>query len=54
MRATCQVTGFSPLGSSSYIQLGMDGGEGVGVLANPVVKELADKYQRSPAQIVLR
>lgn len=26
------ITGFSPLGASSYIQLGMDKGEGVGVL----------------------
>lgn len=26
------ITGFSPLGASSYIQLGMDQGEGVGVL----------------------
>lgn len=49
-----QITGFSPLGSSSYVSLGMDGGEGVGVLSNPVVQELASKYGKTPAQVVLR
>ena len=49
-----QITGFSPLGSSSYVQLGMDQGQGVGVLSNPVVVELAAKYKRTPAQVVLR
>ncbi|KAM3568380.1 hypothetical protein VYU27_009498, partial [Nannochloropsis oceanica] len=48
------LTGFSPLGASSYIQLGMDKGEGVGVLNHPTIKALAEKYNHSPAQICLR
>jgi D-xylose reductase len=49
-----QITGFSPLGSSSYIQLGMDMGQGTGVLHDPVILAIAARYSKSPAQVVLR
>jgi D-xylose reductase len=48
------VTAFSPLGSSSYVSLGMDGGEGAGVLGSPVVAGIAKKHGRSCAQVILR
>lgn len=48
------MTGFSPLGSSSYIQLNMDNGHGIGVLQEPAVVEIAKKHKRSSAQVVLR
>ena len=47
------VTGFSPLGSASYVELGM-AGENDGVLAEPVVGEIAKRVRRTPAQVVLR
>lgn len=47
------VTGFSPLGASSYVGIGMaDRHESV--LDEPVVRELAARHGRTPAQIVLR
>jgi D-xylose reductase len=49
-----QVTAFSPLGSSSYVELNMDYGQGRGVLEDPVVKAVAAAKGRSPAQVVLR
>jgi diketogulonate reductase-like aldo/keto reductase len=48
------ITGFSPLGSSSYIPLGMDQGHKAGLLEEPVIKEIAAKYKRSTAQVALR
>ena len=48
------VTGFSPLGSSSYIELGMDGGKGTGALNEDVVKAIAAEVGRTPAQVILR
>ena len=50
------VTGFSPLGSAGYVEIGMDCNEsrGPGLLHEPLIKELAVKYGRSPAQILLR
>jgi diketogulonate reductase-like aldo/keto reductase len=33
-----KVTGFSPLGSGSYIELGMDKGLGRGLLEEPLVQ----------------
>eukprot|EP00927_Polykrikos_kofoidii_P000851 TRINITY_DN10323_c0_g1_i2.p1 TRINITY_DN10323_c0_g1~~TRINITY_DN10323_c0_g1_i2.p1 ORF type:complete len:402 (-),score=56.78 TRINITY_DN10323_c0_g1_i2:51-1205(-) len=48
------VTGFSPLGSGSYQELGMDKGEGVGILENPVILRIAQRHARTPAQVVLR
>jgi D-xylose reductase len=49
-----KVTSFSPLGSGSYIELGMDYGLGIGVLNEPVVQEIARELGRTPAQVVLR
>jgi D-xylose reductase len=47
------VTGFSPLGAHSYFSLGMaDPSESV--LETATVREIADRHQRTPAQIVLR
>lgn len=48
------MTGFSPLGSSSYQEIGMDQGQGVGVLQHKDIISLASKYGKSPAQVVLR
>lgn len=49
-----QVTAFSPLGSSSYIELGMDRGLQSGALENPVVIGIAHTTGKSPAQVLLR
>jgi diketogulonate reductase-like aldo/keto reductase len=49
--ANIHLTAFSPLGSSSYIELGMDGGRGSGVLNEPVVREIAAALNRTPAQV---
>ncbi|GMI45239.1 hypothetical protein TrCOL_g4006 [Triparma columacea] len=49
-----QVTGFSPLGSASYVQIGMDRGQGTGLLSEPAVVEIAEKYGKSTAQVMLR
>ncbi|GMH94562.1 hypothetical protein TL16_g12941 [Triparma laevis f. inornata] len=48
------VTGFSPLGSGSYVELGMDNGQGIGLLQDPLILSLASKHSKSPAQILLR
>ncbi len=47
------VTGFSPLGALSYYSLGM-ATEGESVVDTPVVREIAARHDRTPAQIVLR
>ena len=47
------VTAFSPLGADSYVPIGMAKAD-ESVLIDPVVKALAQKYGRTPAQIVLR
>jgi D-xylose reductase len=47
------VTAFSPLGALSYFTLGMARPE-ESVLETEVVRELARRYGRTPAQIVLR
>lgn len=47
------VTAFSPLGALSYFELDMAAGEET-VLTQPAVTALADKYGKSPAQVVLR
>jgi len=49
-----QVVAFSPLGSSSYQELQMDQGLGVGSLNEPVVALIAESHAKSPAQIILR
>eukprot|EP00937_MAST-01D_sp_MAST-1D-sp2_P001651 g1651.t1 len=48
------VTGFSPLGSSSYVEIGGDRGHGTGVLQNEVVLGIAAAKGATPAQVVLR
>lgn len=47
------VTGFSPLGALSYVPIGM-AEKNDSVLDEPVVKEIAERLDRTPAQIVLR
>ena len=47
------VTGFSPLGSSSYVELDM-AAPSDSCLAEPLVTQIAKKYGRSPAQVLLR
>jgi D-xylose reductase len=47
------VTGFSPLGAGSYLELGM-ATAGESVLDEPVVQAIAKAHGRSPAQVVLR
>ncbi len=47
------VTAFSPLGAGSYVPLGMaDASDSV--LQHPQVVQIAERHQRSAAQIVLR
>ena len=52
LREGLSVTAFSPLGASSYIELGM--ASDVGALEEPTVKSIAAKYGKTPAQVVLR
>ncbi|CAE7526099.1 xyl1 [Symbiodinium microadriaticum] len=52
--AGIHVTAFSPLGSSSYMVFGMDGGRGTGVLKEAAIAQIAARKGKSPAQIVLR
>jgi hypothetical protein len=47
------VTAFSPLGSSSYVEIGMAAATDA-VIDEPVVKAIATKHARTPAQCVLR
>lgn len=47
------VTAFSPLGAQSYHGLGM-ARDDENLLAEPIVRDLAARHQKSPAQIVLR
>ena len=47
------VTGFSPLGALSYVPIGM-AEKNDSVLDEPVVKEIAERLDRTPAQVVLR
>jgi D-xylose reductase len=47
------VTAFSPLGAQSYFSIGM-AEEGESVLNEPVVRDAAWLYGKTPAQIVLR
>jgi D-xylose reductase len=53
-REGIKVTAFSPLGSSSYVQLSMDKGQAQGVLADEAVKRVASSVGKTPAQVVLR
>lgn len=47
------VTAFSPLGALSYVPLQM-AGEQESVLAEPVVRDVAERHGKTPAQVVLR
>ena len=47
------VTAFSPLGSASYVELGM-AGKAAAVMDQPAVREVAMRHKKTPAQIVLR
>lgn len=47
------VTAFSPLGSLSYLELGM-ASENESVLDTAVVRDIASRVMRTPAQVVLR
>ena len=47
------VTAFSPFGALSYVELEMAGAD-ESVLTQSIITESADKYNKTPAQIVLR
>lgn len=47
------ITGFSPLGSSSYVELAMATPED-SALSDPVVQRIAEKHRRTTAQVLLR
>jgi len=47
------VTGFSPLGAGSYIELGM-ASAGDSALKEPVVQHIASKHGKTAAQVLLR
>mmetsp|Transcript_36827 Transcript_36827/g.95372 ORF Transcript_36827/g.95372 Transcript_36827/m.95372 type:complete len:675 (-) Transcript_36827:23-2047(-) len=47
------VTGFSPLGAGSYVELGMAGNDD-SALRNPVVTAMAARHNVTPAQVLLR
>lgn len=47
------ITGYSSLGSGSYVPLGM-AKESDTVLNEPIVKQIAEAQGKSPAQIVLK
>lgn len=47
------VTAFSPLGSMSYVELGMAGVEDA-VIEQGIVQSIAERLNRTPAQVVLR
>ncbi len=46
------VTAFSPLGAPSYVPLGMAKDDD-SVLELPLIKDIAQKHRKTPAQIVL-
>jgi D-xylose reductase len=52
--ASIHLTAFSPLGSSSYVELHMDYGRNVGALEEEIVLDIARTHSRTPAQILLR
>ena len=47
------VTGYSPLGAGSYVNIGLSVQE-ENVLSKDQVAKIAEKYKKSPAQIILR
>ena len=51
--AQIAYTAFSPLGALSYFSLGM-AEEGEAVVESEVVRDVAKRVERTPAQVVLR
>lgn len=49
-----KVVGFSPLGSPSYVVYKMDDGMGNGLLEDIIIEDIAKKYAKTTAQILLR
>ena len=47
------VTAYSPLGALSYVELDMAAADEA-VIAQPVVRRIAERHGRTPAQVVLR
>jgi D-xylose reductase len=47
------VTGFSPLGAGSYLELGM-AAPNESVLEEPAIRQAAARHRKSPAQVTLR
>lgn len=47
------VTAFSPLGAASYYSIGM-ASDGDSAIDQPVVREIASRHGKSPAQVLLR
>ena len=52
-KAGIVVTGFSPLGAGSYLELGMAQPQD-SVLQEPVIEQIAQAHGKTPAQVVLR
>jgi diketogulonate reductase-like aldo/keto reductase len=48
------VTAYSPLGSSSYVEMGMDQGLSIGARDEISIKEIASLKNKTPAQVILR
>ena len=49
-----KVVAFSPLGSSSYVELGAVIAPGDSALEQPLIAKIAQAHKKSPAQIILR
>jgi D-xylose reductase len=47
------VTGFSPLGHASYLELGMSK-ETDSAMLSPKIAAIAEKHGKTPAQVILR
>lgn len=47
------VTGFSPLGAGSYVELGM-AAQSESALQNSEIAAIAERHGKSPAQVILR
>ena len=48
------VTAFSPLGSPSYVELDMDEGLGLGLLLHQDILAIANKHNKTTAQVILK